>query len=93
VRTESISAGPYAFPTDTGYHIGNNSGGNYIDGYSAASMYSRTYLTVEKLLKWSEDPWSYWYPQKKYPRGGSIAAFFRRASTFVNQTVNRANSF
>jgi hypothetical protein len=29
---------------------------------TAALMWSPTYLSLPQLLKWSEDPWAFWYP-------------------------------
>lgn len=56
--------------SDTGFSTANASDGTYevgirgnnIVGQLAASMYSATFFTVEQLIAWGADPWSFWYP-------------------------------
>jgi hypothetical protein len=40
-------------------------GGVSIQGYYGPEMWSATYLEMNELIKWSTDPWAFWFPPKK----------------------------
>jgi hypothetical protein len=50
---------------DTDVYIGNR-GLNSRQGLCdvAAAMQSNTFLTLPQLLRWADDPWSFWYQNK-----------------------------
>jgi hypothetical protein len=37
-------------------------GPQYLNGIMAAAMYSEEHLSLQQLLAWAADPWSFWYP-------------------------------
>jgi hypothetical protein len=50
---------------------------NNIDGGLAAAMRSNVFLTLNQLLAWANDPWSFWYPNyspASFPFQGVIAS-------------------
>jgi hypothetical protein len=50
----------------------NAEGGD--EKYNCA-MWSGDYLGMEALVKWSEDPWSFWYPRPRRRQIGTILGF------------------
>jgi hypothetical protein len=63
--TTQVSTGPAA-ASDGTYMVGNTpSGFQSLHGYIAAAMFAPSFLTRQQLLRWAEDPWSFWYPTSK----------------------------
>jgi len=62
--TTAFSIPPGSFFTDGTYLVGNNAftAGQGANGYIAAVMYSEVFTSMQTLLWWSQDPWSFWYP-------------------------------
>jgi len=62
----NVSTGSSGTPT-----VGNGTytsgsvanGGSTTQLYLAATMWSPSYTSLEDLLKWAADPWSFWYPR------------------------------
>lgn len=38
------------------------SASSYLRGKQAAAMYSGAFMSLQSLLQWANDPWSFWYP-------------------------------
>ena len=58
----TTSAGALATPSSTPA-VGANSGVQQTQGSIAALMYSSNYLSMQQLMTWGQDPWSFWYPR------------------------------
>lgn len=66
VFTDTQSGGAGASGAmDGSYLVGQWQGGGLgIIGNIAATMYANNFLSFPELIKWVQDPWSFWYPQK-----------------------------
>ena len=59
------------------------------------AMFSGDYLGLEALVKWSEDPWSFWYPRQRRRQIGTIVGFTGEilrpdADTSISDWTNQA---
>lgn len=54
-------------------------------GQIAASMYSAAYLSMDSLVAWASDPWSFWYPRRTFyqvaPSAAGLLSFIINANT------------
>lgn len=49
------------------YVVGNSTSANQGCGGSiGAVMFAPTFMSGQQLLKWADDPWSFWYPNANY---------------------------
>lgn len=63
LRTDSTAIGtPTTAPSGT-FAVGNNGGSRPLNGIISAAMMSGTRLSLQQLIQWSADPWSFWYPK------------------------------
>jgi hypothetical protein len=71
--TASGSYGTLSAPNGT-YYINFDVFADPFNAYIAAIMYSAGSISQSALQQWATDPWSYWYPRKKYSIVGMAAA-------------------
>lgn len=63
VVTSTSASGTPTAPNGT-FVIGNGPAGSTpASGNIAAVMYSNKYTSMQQLLAWAADPWSFWYPR------------------------------
>jgi hypothetical protein len=66
VATAVVTASAFGTDFGTPYTIGNFAGGaagTSLNGVVAAVMRTNGYLSLQAMLAWANDPWSFWYPQ------------------------------
>ena len=56
-------------PTTAGMVVGSAGVTGSPSGFCAAAMFSPIYLSMQLLLAWAADPWSFWYPRSKFSGG------------------------
>jgi len=61
----STTTGTTATASDGFTNIGGGSGNTGNQSVAAASI-SHTFMSLQQLLAWSQDPWAFWYPNE-YP--------------------------
>jgi len=44
------------------YLMNRGANSRQLDGYLAAAMFNNTFMPLPQLIKWSQNPWSFWYP-------------------------------
>lgn len=59
------AVGP-ATGNDGNFQVGGSAFNQNLGGPLAALMYSDAVLSFSALRKWAADPWSYWYPQRRF---------------------------
>ena len=82
VTFSATNSGFVSSSTGSTLYIGaqNSSFANYLPGSVSAVMASGSLLSMQQLLSWASDPWSFWYPEANeypsdyYPMVGGIYA-------------------
>lgn len=65
----NVAAGTSFKVTDGGFQIAldvnHNSTSSKFDGIISEVMMNASYVPLASILKWADDPWSFWYPQRR----------------------------
>lgn len=70
VSTLHSTGTPIALSIGSTFLVGNFSivpSTDYLNGPVAAAMYSSVGLSFYEMVRWANDPWSFWYPQQYMP--------------------------
>jgi hypothetical protein len=63
IQTSTQTNSPITTPTPNAVNMGSNSVANRsFGGNVAAIMVSNSFLSLNQLIAWANDPWSFWYP-------------------------------
>jgi Concanavalin A-like lectin/glucanases superfamily len=64
ITTNVQTIGPSGGLANSNYCFGGDGAGAASNSQIAATMYSTSFLSMEQLRQWADDPWSFWYPSE-----------------------------
>lgn len=74
ILTEVVTSASTPGASDGAYPICSDAGFNNFLGYMATAMASDVYLSMQQLVAWAQDPWSYWYETFSMPSYGAASS-------------------